>query len=179
MRVAITAIASLVLTSACAGFPENPALERVDRGRGYRFEALVPGAGNTDDTFVIVTLSGGGTRAAALAYGVLARLSETRLSGGRTLLDEVDVISSVSGGSFAAAYYGLFGRKRFFTRFPDEVLRLHIESALLWRVLAPWNCRRCSPPATGAATSPPPTTIATCSPDAPSPRCGASARSSC
>jgi NTE family protein len=53
-----------------------------------------------------LTFSGGGTRAAALAYGVLKELKETTIvSGGQRirLLDEVDSISSVSGGSFTAA----------------------------------------------------------------------------
>ena len=57
-----------------------------------------------------VAFSGGGTRAAAFSYGVLEKLRDTWLviNGEETrLLDEIDVISSVSGGSFTAAYYGL------------------------------------------------------------------------
>ena len=59
-----------------------------------------------------VAFSGGGTRAAAFSYGVLEKLRDTWLviNGEETrLLDEIDVISSVSGGSFTAAYYGLYG----------------------------------------------------------------------
>jgi NTE family protein len=60
--------------------------------------------------------SGGGTRASALAYGVLKELAATTVTidGVQVrLLDEVDMISSVSGGSFTAAYYGLYGEKIF------------------------------------------------------------------
>ena len=67
-----------------------------------------------------MTFSGGGTRAAALAYGVLEALRDTTLEWrGRkvSLLDEVDVISSISGGSFPAAYYALRGEK-IFDEFP-------------------------------------------------------------
>ena len=39
---------------------------------GYRFDNLEPGEGNTDDVFVVLAFSGGGTRAASLAYGVRA-----------------------------------------------------------------------------------------------------------
>jgi NTE family protein len=60
----------------------------------------------------MLTFSGGGTRAAALAYGVLETLRDTPIKiDGKTarMLDEVDLISSVSGGSFTSAYYGLHG----------------------------------------------------------------------
>ena len=99
-------------------------------------------ARDSDNTFVALSLSGGGTRAAAFAYGVLEELRATDIGGGRSMLDEADVISSVSGGSFAAAYYGLFGPKTFFTEFPDAVLYRRIERDLVLRVLAPWNWPR-------------------------------------
>jgi NTE family protein len=63
-----------------------------------------------DDTVVAVTFSGGGTRAAAFSYGVLQGFDETRIDyGGRamSLLDQLDFVSGVSGGSVLAAYYGL------------------------------------------------------------------------
>ena len=56
---------------------------------------------------MILARSGGGSRASALGYGVLEELrrTEVTLNGvKRHLLDEVDVISAVSGGTFPAAY---------------------------------------------------------------------------
>ena len=56
------------------------------------------------------------TRAASLSYGVLEELARTEIEihgTKRRLLDEVDMISSVSGGSFTAAYYALFGDRIF------------------------------------------------------------------
>ncbi len=68
---------------------------------------------------IIVAFSGGGTRAAAFSYGVLEFLRRTEVvdSKGRKvrLLDEVDVITGVSGGSFTALAYGLYGDKLFAT----------------------------------------------------------------
>jgi NTE family protein len=92
------------------------------------------------DSFVILAFSGGGTRAAALAYGVLQELRDTVvISKGvpTRFLDEVDVISSVSGGSFTAAYYGLFGDK-IFDDFEDVFLHHHIEKQVLKRFLNPF-----------------------------------------
>lgn len=69
-----------------------------------------------DDVFVVLAFSGGGTRAAAFSYGVLEKLRDSRVIVGgqsRRLLDQVNVISSVSGGSYTAAYYGLFGSRIF------------------------------------------------------------------
>lgn len=59
-----------------------------------------------------LAFSGGGTRAAAFAYGVLKQMERTptRRVGGRDLLDHVGIVSGVSGGSVMAAYYGLKGR---------------------------------------------------------------------
>lgn len=137
--VLATLLAALVVGSAaCARFPRNPPLERPPGG-GYRFSELEIGSGNTNETFVIVTLSGGGTRAAAFSYGALCELERWRLPSGATLLDELDVVSSVSGGSFAAAYLGAFGKQRFLDQFAGDVLLRRIERDLLLRLLAPWS----------------------------------------
>jgi NTE family protein len=73
--------------------------------------------GKGTDTLVILAFSGGGTRAAAFSYGVLEFLRDTRISNsqGQTfrLLDAVDLITGVSGGSFTALAYGLYGEKLF------------------------------------------------------------------
>lgn len=68
---------------------------------------------NYDDTIVALSFSGGGTRAAAFSYGVLQGFDETRVptrAGPVSLLDRLDFLSGVSGGSVLAAYYGLRGR---------------------------------------------------------------------
>ena len=62
---------------------------------------------------IAVTFSGGGTRAAALAYGALTGLRDTVSKSStipnRRLIDEVDMVSAVSGGSVTAAYWALKG----------------------------------------------------------------------
>jgi NTE family protein len=86
-----------------------------------------------DDVVVALTFSGGGMRAAAFSYGVLTGLNETRVTTSRgtiSLLDHIDFISGVSGGSILAAYYGLNGRQtltdfrqRFLLANPEEHLQ--------------------------------------------------------
>jgi len=59
-------------------------------------------------TIVGLAVSGGGSRAATFAAGALEALGELRIkeSGGeRSLLERVQYMSSVSGGSLATAYY--------------------------------------------------------------------------
>jgi NTE family protein len=88
---------------------------------------------------LVLAFSGGGTRAAALAYGVLQELRDTRLAAGghpRRLLDEVDIISSVSGGSFTAAYYGLYG-DRIFEDFERVFLRRNVQGTLIRGLFSP------------------------------------------
>jgi NTE family protein len=87
-----------------------------------------------DDTVVALSFSGGGTRAAAFSYGVLGGLDETQLPGRSTsLLDRVDFVTGVSGGSILAAYYGLKKRQaladfkqRFLLANPEEVLQMDL-----------------------------------------------------
>jgi NTE family protein len=131
-----------VLVGACATFPKDMHLEKYDAHKGYRFANLSPVAHNPDELFVVVAFSGGGTRAAALAYGVLDELrhTEVRWQGDtKPLNDEIDIISSVSGGSFTAAYYALRGNRLFDGTFERSFLKRDTESALTWQLLSPAN----------------------------------------
>jgi NTE family protein len=68
---------------------------------------------------------------------VLEKLKNTEVTidgRKRRLLDEVDGISSVSGGSFTAGYYGLFG-DRIFQDFAAKFLKKNIQGALVVRTL--------------------------------------------
>jgi NTE family protein len=56
----------------------------------------------------------------------------------RRLLDEIDAISSVFGGRFTAAYYGLFG-DRIFEDFEAKFLKNNVQGALFGRMLSPLN----------------------------------------
>ena len=99
------------------------------------------GFSNKGDIFLALSFSGGGTRAAAFSYGALSELRDTQVKnnkGTMRLLDEVDYISSVSGGSFTAAYYGLFG-DRIFDDFETVFLRRNIQKTLISSILNPIN----------------------------------------
>ena len=140
-RLLLGALALLAV--GCASARPNPPLKNIDVRSGYRF-LPPPGPGNSESLFVILSFSGGGTRAAALSYGVMDQLRHTtvRVNGEtRRLLDEVDVISSVSGGSFTSAYYGLYG-DRIFQDFESRFLKRNIQRGLVLRFLSPWNWPR-------------------------------------
>lgn len=144
LRSALPVLLALaVLAVGCAHYPVNAPLKQVDVGKGYRFHESSSQT-NSSELLLMLAFSGGGTRAAALAYGVLEELARTSVGGPggeHRLLDEVDLISSVSGGSFVAAYYALWG-DRIFSDFEPRFLKRNVQSALLWRSLSPWNCVR-------------------------------------
>jgi len=149
----------LFLLSACAHYPVNPKLEYFDAAIHGKPPAILSPE-RSEDLFLVLAFSGGGTRAAALAYGVLEALAKIDIpgpanavhspasTGAHALLDEIDVISSVSGGSFTAAYYGLYG-ERIFEDFMDHFLTRNINRALLFRVLSPINWFRLASPRFG------------------------------
>ena len=93
------------------------------------------------DILMILSFSGGGTRAAAFSYGVLDELRDTVITVGgskKRLLDEVDYISAVSGGSFTAAYYGLFG-EQIFDDYEAVFLKHNVQKILINGILNPLN----------------------------------------
>jgi len=106
---------------------------------GYR-----PGALQNDrspSTLILLSFSGGGKRSAAFGYGVLKGLRDYPLliDGKQTrLLDAIDIMSSVSGGSFPAAYYGLH-RDKIFTDFEKDFLNQDVESYIYGSYLLPWR----------------------------------------
>jgi NTE family protein len=123
----------------CAHWPATPRLEQVG-GPGYRL-AEVTRPGQSDDLLVVLAISGGGMRAAALGYGVLEELRRTEVMVNgvkRRLLDEVDVISAVSGGTLPATYYALRGEKTF-EEFEERVLLRNLERELALRIFTPTN----------------------------------------
>lgn len=128
-----------VFATGCAHWPATPPLERAG-SPGYRVDEVIR-PGQSDDLLVALAISGGGMRAAALGYGALEELhrTEVMVSGvKRLLLDEVDVISAVSGGTLPAAYYGLRGEKTF-EEFEERVLSRNLEYELVLRILTPTN----------------------------------------
>ena len=111
---------------------------------------LAPGVeANSDKLFVVVTFSGGGKRAAAFSYGVLEALRDVKVTTPdgeqHTLLDEIDLISAVSGGAFTAAYYAMFGKEAFDSYAP-RFLNHDTEKDLWNKVLKPTSWPRLANP---------------------------------
>ena len=136
----LTSIWIALVAVGCAHHATNQPIKEFHPNTGYR-AAQVKDPENSDHMLLFLTFSGGGTRAAALSYGVLEELKKTEVTldgKKRRLLDEVDGISGVSGGSFTAGYYGLFG-DRIFQDFESKFLKKNIQGALLLGVLNPLN----------------------------------------
>ena len=97
--------------------------------------------GGAESALVLVALSGGGKRSAAFGHGVLRGMRDIHVrpeGKDSTLLHEVDQVAGVSGGSFPAAHFGLYGAKSFET-FPDEFLYPDIEAYIWGNFALPWN----------------------------------------
>jgi NTE family protein len=100
-----------------------------------------------DRPTILMTFSGGGTRAAALAESVLRYLKETTYVGAdgqqHRLIDDVRLVSSVSGGSVTAAWFGLRGadglddlRSQFLAQDNMRTLELDAVNPITWFRLA-------------------------------------------
>ncbi len=130
-----------VVCIGCAHYPDNPRLSNLSPNAGYRYSVVRPKP-ISDKPFVLLAFSGGGTRAAAFSFGLMEELRQVRYTAGdgskRRLLDDVEIISSVSGGSFTSAYYALFPDS-FFSDFPRQFLYRDIQGGLFWRLLNPYN----------------------------------------
>jgi NTE family protein len=135
-------VALLLLLGGCATRPINPPISQTDPSTGYRFETRQAKANEGKDSLVILAFSGGGTRAAAFSYGVLEYLRKTEIAGPKgekaRLLDFVDVITGVSGGSFTALAYALYG-DRLFAEYEQRFLKRDVQGEIIARSLSPAN----------------------------------------
>ena len=132
-------VSAMLALASCAGVPtrETPLQQIVP----LTAPVLAPGVeANSDKLFVVVTFSGGGKRAAAFSYGVLEALRSVNVitpdGEQHRLLDEIDIISAVSGSAFTAAYYSLHGHETFGS-FVPQFLNHDTEKDLWNKVLKP------------------------------------------
>jgi len=136
-------MSALMAACSTAHYPLNPPLAAIDGSSGYRGERFFAADPN-DHLFVHVSFSGGGARAAALGFGVLETLKDAAITWEgkpRRLVDEIDVVMGVSGGSMMAtafALHGADGLGEFKTRFFDADL----QDDLVADMLLPWNAWR-------------------------------------
>jgi NTE family protein len=134
----------LALLVGCANRPINTPISKVDLNTGYRQlrSALVTDSKKVPETAVILAFSGGGTRAAAFSYGVLEALRDIEVvdSNGKATrgLDHINLITGVSGGSFTALSYGLYGEK-LFDFYETAFLKRDVQGELISRALNPLN----------------------------------------
>ena len=137
----LLAVVFLLLLGGCASRPINPPITQADPAAGYRFETRL-GRVKQKESLVILAFSGGGTRAAAFSYGVLEFLRRTEVVGPQgqrvRLLDQVDVITGVSGGSFTALAYGLYG-DRLFSEYEQRFLKRDVQGEIIARTFSPGN----------------------------------------
>ncbi len=141
----------LPLFSACALVQYQPleTISQVNLREGYRLQNNL--LQNDDEVFTILMFSGGGSRAAALGYGVLEELNKQKVViGGRetTLLDSVDLVYGVSGGSVLAAYYSLHG-KNTIPAFEQQFLKQNFQSQIIDQVFSLANMPRLTSPEFG------------------------------
>jgi len=135
-------ILAAAVFGGCASRPINEPITKIDPEAGYRPHLLIPKLQNNDlHTLFVLSFSGGGTRAAAFSYGVLEELRRTEIvvnGKRRRLIDEVDLITGVSGGSFTALAYALYG-ERLFAEYEERFLKRDVQGELVSRGLNPLN----------------------------------------
>ncbi len=128
-----------ILLVGCASRPINTPITSIDERTGYRFETMHAKA-EDQENLVVLAFSGGGTRAAAFSFGVLEFLRNTEVVGPKgknfRLLDSVGLITGVSGGSFTALSYGLYGEK-LFDEYEKRFLKRDVQGEIVSRVLNP------------------------------------------
>lgn len=150
----LTLIAVLGL-NACSTLQYQPidTIDHIDEKQGYRLQRalLNNNANKRDDVIGIVMLSGGGTRAAAFGYGVLESLKkqQVKIDGKQvSLLDTVDVVYGISGGSVLATYFGLHGADTI-PKFEQNFLNLNLQKMLVGQVFSMANWSRLASPEFG------------------------------
>jgi NTE family protein len=133
-------VTAWLLFFGCATRQVNPPIVKYDPSSLRQVQKQWQRGDQQD--LVVLAFSGGGTRAAAFSYGALETLRSIEIvtkTGRKTrLLDEVDVITGVSGGSFTALAYGLYGDK-LFDQYEARFLKRNVQGEITARTLNPLN----------------------------------------
>ncbi len=143
LRLLVALVVCLVLGACSSVRPWINAPQRPEPATDVRAIAQ-----RDSSALFAVTLSGGGARAAAFGYGVLQELHDTPCcwndrSG--NVLDSIDLVSGVSGGSIVATYFAAFGSEGL-PRFETDFLRQDFQDGLLSQLLRPANLYDLSSP---------------------------------
>ncbi|MDO4776553.1 MAG: patatin-like phospholipase family protein [Cardiobacteriaceae bacterium] len=148
----LPALAAALMLSACSLVQYQPleTLDRIDTRQGYRLHnSLQQQSG--DEAFIVLMISGGGSRAAALGYGVLEALARQPVHLGsrkRKLADSIDLVYGVSGGAVLAAYYSLHGADTI-PRFEKHFLKQNFQRQVVRQVFSAANLPRLTSPEFG------------------------------
>lgn len=140
------------LLSACSVVQFRPVetIDQVRVGEGYRLQQAMDLA-REKENFIVMMISGGGTRAAAFGYGILEALDSQPiyLHGRRsTWLDHIDVVYGVSGGAVLAAYLALHGRDTI-PDFENRFLKQNFQRQISRQILSFANMPRLRSPEFG------------------------------
>ena len=135
-------ILALALT-ACTARNVGPINEPAS-GSTQETARFINDYGDDGSLIVGVAFSGGGTRAAAFAYGIMSELdaiSIDEIPRKRTVSDSIRMVSGTSGGAVAAAYFAFRGPDEFH-HFRERFLLQDIEQSLHTSLASPANLVR-------------------------------------
>lgn len=148
--VFITLLAMLLSACSLVVYKPTDTIKRVNLESGYRQKNIISESAKNGN-IVIIMFSGGGTRAAALGYGVLEQFKNVKVKStdkGNTLLDNIDIAYGVSGGSILAAYFALEG-KDIIPKFANQFLKANFQKDIITEVFSLSNLPRLTSPQYG------------------------------
>jgi NTE family protein len=142
----VVGVVGCVTLFACAGVSNVPINTPMTAEHNAVASDGRPSEASEDDMLVGLAFSGGGTRAAAFSFGVLDGVSKVAINDqGRpvSLIDRIDFVTAVSGGSVTAAYFGLKRRaaladfrQRFLLQDAEEALNTSVDVPNLMKAMS-------------------------------------------
>jgi NTE family protein len=144
VRFPLAAVAALFVVAGCASVYNAPVNIPLEGSVADSLRIGVDDAAHSDEYLIGLSFSGGGTRAAAFSFGVLQEMDRVPLRGAQaSMLDRIDFISGVSGGSVTAAYFGLKKRaaladfrERFLIQNAEEQLQTTLSLGTIGKAFA-------------------------------------------
>ncbi|MDP8032979.1 patatin-like phospholipase family protein [Pasteurella atlantica] len=151
-RAIFLSIFMLSFLSACSSVKYHPVetINQINTNNGYRVYNVLS-KNKQHKNLIILMFSGGGNRAASLGYGVLEQFAKTEINPtakGRTLLDNIDLVYGVSGGSVLASYFALEG-KNVIPQFEEQFLKYDFQQQIVNEALSVSTISRLTSPQFG------------------------------